>query len=795
MFKRANIAERLKLDLMPDPPPLDNASMNSGECGAALAAAGHVVRDDGTLTEKYHGPWSLVAQCRDFAAHLTAHAGDHDSITADMTKKLSLEAALDPPLDLMTGAAGDDAIRLPPKQFLSVMLESFHKLSDPDTNIFSAQTIQEALERAYREPSSPFSERWTVCFNLIILVALGADHPISSDDPFVRPILRAAHAIMTKPSSFLSLRLISVQTLALLSLLAYQYHTENLGDSLFTQACILAKAMGLHHGHDPTGFSANEAAERRKVFRSLYMRDRNAAITRGTLLWLPNDNSKSSSSGRPPSDANASDAEPPDVSSALGYDSRYELARLQDRLYRLLCAGLPESSASNRRTSFARLQHRLKVWSQTNKVPSVNPPTTVDGVSLHLSFLGTRMQLNQSHANSQHSGGSAQLLHDARVCCLLLATSCGNQEAKDRDLEDRLTQMLSPPSTPQQPGSSGSQWSSASSSSKPPLSATEAACSDTTPSRSAARPRLSLQRLATSFPPTAIFVLARHILGLDLTGSSSKPQRSASSSTTNSSSPSASSSSSVTPSQNQRTYLRQNEVAEDLACLEAVERCFENASATGNQCLPNYTTKLGRVVKAVIDILRTLLVQGGAITQYKGEYVRSGGAALLTPDSARLVQETTAPPPAVGLPDFGAYDGGDLSMTAGVTNTLRGGTDGHTHPWPPPQEVPAGQSTSATTTTVISPWFESSGAGSLEEAPFDISPFLNQLGMAGGDGMWGSDQHGMQGKSQEASAPAEAVEKQPAQDAGQAGGRRRNKRLRRSMFRDHDESSDYGWVD
>ena len=76
------------------------------------------------------------------------------------------------------------------------------------------------------------------------------------------------------------------------SLLAQQYLTEigTLGDSLFAQACMLARESGLHqagyHAAPSSNLSATEVEERQKVFKSLYIRDRYSAITCGTLLWL-----------------------------------------------------------------------------------------------------------------------------------------------------------------------------------------------------------------------------------------------------------------------------------------------------------------------------------------------------------------------------------------------------------------------------------------------------------------------------------------------------------------------------
>jgi hypothetical protein len=215
IFKRSNIAERLQLDLVSDLPTVDVSPSHSGDT-ASPTPAGHVTRDGVTLIERYYGPWTLVALCRNFGADLASHVGSNDEVVGGLVNKMFLDTGMDDNLDLGTRPGQQDTICLPPRQFISVMLDSFLKQADYSTDIFSRQTIYEAVERVYKEPSSPISEPWALCFNLIILLTLGAEHPVHSNDPFVRAILQAAHAAARNPSFFMSLRLVNVQALALL---------------------------------------------------------------------------------------------------------------------------------------------------------------------------------------------------------------------------------------------------------------------------------------------------------------------------------------------------------------------------------------------------------------------------------------------------------------------------------------------------------------------------------------------------------------------------------------------------
>lgn len=188
--------------------------------------AGHVIRNDRTQIERYYGPWTLVAQCRDFETDLASHvARNTDATVGSMVKGMLRDATSsdDDGLDFGNSRLHDINISLPPKQLLFVMLDTFLKHADHNTDIFCHSTIYEAIDHVYKEPSGPLSEAWSLCFNLIILLTLGAEHPIHSEDLFVRPMLEAAHATATKANFFTTPRLVNVQALALFVRATYHF--------------------------------------------------------------------------------------------------------------------------------------------------------------------------------------------------------------------------------------------------------------------------------------------------------------------------------------------------------------------------------------------------------------------------------------------------------------------------------------------------------------------------------------------------------------------------------------------
>lgn len=228
MFKETNIAARLKSDLPNDhfrdrdrdrdlPLKATDSDCSDDTAGQSV---GHIFRDAGTLIEQYHGRWTLVSQCHDFAADVKlsilpkSNEIIHEVIEGHI-RKLTQDAVVGDSADFGKVAAGE-AVRLPSKQFLSAILETFFKLIDHNTDIFEPQITYEALERVYKEPLAPSSEAWAVCFNLIILLVLGAESPTLIDDPFIRPALQASQVAIKKSSISLGPKLINVQTLALL---------------------------------------------------------------------------------------------------------------------------------------------------------------------------------------------------------------------------------------------------------------------------------------------------------------------------------------------------------------------------------------------------------------------------------------------------------------------------------------------------------------------------------------------------------------------------------------------------
>jgi hypothetical protein len=676
MFKRTDIAERLKLNIEKDLRGMDNVE-SSAET-PPIAGPGHVVRDDQTLVERYHGPCTLVALSRNFGADLISHLGRNDETVGNLISKMLLDISSNDSMDFEMAMGHDDTVCLPPRQFLSVMLDTFLKQADYSTDIFSSQNLHEAVERVYREPPGPASESWALCFNLIILLALGSEHPVRGDDPFVRPMLHAAHVAARKPSFFMSPRLVNVQALALLSLLAQQYHEETFGDSIFAQACMLAKAIGLHQTSygASSDLSPKEAEERQKVFRSLYIRDRLSITAHGAQPWLSDKPSQSLV------DRQGSPA--------------WELTKVQDELERLCGADAVDMTVSERQLGFVRVQEKLKIWSKTHYIPSPSRPSATE-VLHYLAFLGTRMRA----LDSQSVSNTAQALYDARLSCLLVATS--SNALLNEALADELDHLLSNPVStssaayrPQSSPSSSPYSRSIAAAASSIRNATQRSGLLTPPNQTSVQTHLPIHRLANVFPTKALFIIARNILGVQASNTQQPQAR--------------------TPGvSNIDNDAFQHERNEDIALLETVLFCFRSAaippptSTCAAKSPATYTFKLARVLQHLIAIIHATIDPMSANTS----------STFLT--DSHLLDVLGASTDALSLPNLHLYTNGSDSGSnisppfypgLSLSNTTAGSSS----------------DTSLAMTPISGP--------PIPDTPFDISQFLNQMGSMGSPGMW-----------------------------------------------------------
>jgi hypothetical protein len=261
---------------------------------------------------------------------------------------------------------------------------------------------------------------------------------------------------------------------------AEQYSTTSLAELVFAQACLLARTMGLHQSNASSNdLPPEDILERHKVFRSLYIRDKNIAIFRGSTAWLPGYDS-----GIPPSFDEAETGIPDLL-------ARLELAKLQDEVYQAFhAAGAPSLHPSRHNQVLAQLQQRLEQWSSTHSIMQ-RTLTSAETFSLMLSFFATRICLSKDNDDMR----STHPFKDAKACCLvfLLATTT----KPDLHLSETLKEILGQHKSLDQPSSRKTKRNSR----------TQPAVSENDDYATSALPRL-----AATFPLAAAFMVAKGIL-------------------------------------------------------------------------------------------------------------------------------------------------------------------------------------------------------------------------------------------------------------------------------------------
>ncbi|KAM5347989.1 hypothetical protein ACJ41O_007813 [Fusarium nematophilum] len=447
----------------------------------------HIVRDEQHLVDRYHGPSSLYTLCKEFHDDPIFETSEADAILDNdiairiMLQQLLTDAGKEEYLDIPSEHTG---ICLPPRQFLSIVVGQFFKNADYATDIFVRSNFQVHLDRVYSQPLKPSDEGWAVCFNVIVLLAIRKDQTNQGNNSFIQPFLQTLRMAVNNPRVFLTPRLVNVQALALLSYIAEQYSTAALADLVFAQACLLARTMGLHQSRaSAKGIPSEELLERQKVFRSLYIRDKNSAICQGSTAWLP---AYESTITRLPGSLGGDEAK---------YAARIELAQIQHDIYRHLhaveTADLPSSKHSQ---LVSHLEQKLEHWAATQQINKVSP-TSAESATLLLSFFATRICVLK---------GSDQAFRDAKASCILflLATT----PHPDPGLVETFDELFS-----------RARSCSPLSAKKAEESSDECPQARTTASDEAEIRASLIPRLATSFPLAAAFIVAKGILQQPMT--------------------------------------------------------------------------------------------------------------------------------------------------------------------------------------------------------------------------------------------------------------------------------------
>ena len=380
--------------------------------------------------------------------------------------------------DILHIDTGDSQILLPPKQFLLMLHPRFSQQHDWNTDLFVQPRFWSNVERVYTHYSPPLDEPWAVVFNTIILLSLSTEAPMHSHEnltgsQFAQPFFSTIRAAFKRFHLLLAPRLINVQALALLSLAAELFYPPGVAECVFSQACFLARQMGLNQVDAVgQGIDAAEQEERLKVYRSLYIRDKSLGISRGTVCWLPGFEIQRLS------------IDDPESAEASYHAARVRISAFQERVYRL-------HSSSNAQGDFANksgfhpsgIQNGLEELLEIGNIFG-SDKSNVSDIDLWLEFLATRIIALRRNPKLTFVN---RTLQDSRACCILLLMEFGKS---DDALEQRLESLCDIPGSFQRP---------------------ESPHSDSR-ERTKAKMLLSSRNLLDIFPVSAFFLMAAHII-------------------------------------------------------------------------------------------------------------------------------------------------------------------------------------------------------------------------------------------------------------------------------------------
>ncbi|OCL12672.1 hypothetical protein AOQ84DRAFT_311826 [Glonium stellatum] len=261
----------------------------------------------------------------------------------------------------------DDGVplALPPRSILEIFLETYLTDLNPVFPIFDKRDLLVAISEQY-SPNTPMDPAWAACFNNIILETLtakaGADCKPGSalrntmDDGLLMSFLMNAQRCYVNFDKLLKPRLVNVQALLSMALIALKYYRYAIFEIIFSQACEIAKIIGLHQQAHQTSRGDATDTQRRNVFWALFIIDKQQSLISGKNCHLHNFDC----------DVPLPDAIPEAPLNNIFIGS-IKLACIQEDIYRSLY------SAESKRISSTQLQNRvdnlmrrLRHWSSEN---------------------------------------------------------------------------------------------------------------------------------------------------------------------------------------------------------------------------------------------------------------------------------------------------------------------------------------------------------------------------------------------------------------------------------------------
>ncbi|PYI09339.1 hypothetical protein BO78DRAFT_308636 [Aspergillus sclerotiicarbonarius CBS 121057] len=311
----------------------------------------------------------------------------------------------------------NDRILVPllPKPLVVTAIDRFFQHQDCQTDIFVPDNLRANLDRVYaQQQPQPDDDVWGICFQTIALLALGSGMAPQTGNALFGDFARSflpTRAALVSSRLLTTPRLVNVQTLLLLSVAAQRLDPPGWAELIFAHACMLARFMDLQHS---TALHLGDVqVERAKVLRALYVRDRSLCTLRGSVLWLPSDDSTIVAQLRVTPDHDK-------------YSHRLHLALIQEDIYQLGRAGSTSLISHSSQGNLLRtIEEQLDYYERALGLQQCFAASCGPQVVIALEFLSTRIMALQHGREPRHA---EHVRRDARTSCLLLLKAYGDQD-------------------------------------------------------------------------------------------------------------------------------------------------------------------------------------------------------------------------------------------------------------------------------------------------------------------------------------------------------------------------------
>ncbi|KAA8649559.1 uncharacterized protein ATNIH1004_002230 [Aspergillus tanneri] len=186
------------------------------------------------------------------------------------------------------------AVASPPQSLLETCLPVFLEYFNSTLPIFNESRLNEVIKAYYTDRASRANELYNLCFNNIIVLALGLQSrvarmdqvlPKGMSDELLPAFLNNSFRAFQHLSTYLHPGLVCCQALATLALVAREYHESRVFDTVCHMASQAVKSMGLQQcnlaGGNKNSILDIEENERRNLYWAVFVIDKQRTYIAG----------------------------------------------------------------------------------------------------------------------------------------------------------------------------------------------------------------------------------------------------------------------------------------------------------------------------------------------------------------------------------------------------------------------------------------------------------------------------------------------------------------------------------